>query len=184
MTDPRNLVTRYTRDGLGNLNQQTSPDTGATTNTYDAAGNVLTRTDAKGQVASYTYDTLNRLTAITYSGGQTQTVSYQYDQGSNGIGRLTGIQDATGTTSYSYDQHGRLRWTVKLRARPPPPTASTAERLNTITYPSGRTVNYSFDGMGQVSQIATSHSGTTRVLASSITYQPFGGVHSFTYGTT
>ena len=38
VTDPRSLVTGYTVDGLGNLTQQASPDTGTTTNTYDVGG--------------------------------------------------------------------------------------------------------------------------------------------------
>lgn len=188
VTDPRTLSTQYQRDGLGNLNQQTSPDTGATANTFDAAGNVLTRTDAKGQVASYAYDALNRLTGITYTGGTAQqTVAYQYDQGSNGIGHLTQIVDSTGTTSYSYDQHGRL--TGESRQPGTGPTTYTTAysydaqgRLSGITYPSGRTVSYTLDGMGRTNQIATSFNGTTKILTSNIAYEPFGGVHSFTYG--
>lgn len=187
VTDPKNLVTQYQRDGLGNLNQQVSPDTGATANTYDAAGNLLTRTDAKGQLASYTYDALNRLTGISYTGGTApaQTVSYQYDQGSNGIGHLTQITDATGTTGYSYDQHGRLTGETKVIQGATYTTAYACDaqgRMNSITYPSGRTVNYSFDGMGRTNQIATTHNNQTTILASNIVYEPFGGVHSFTYG--
>lgn len=186
VTDPRNLITQYTRDGLGNLSQQTSPDTGVTTNTYDAAGNMLTRTDAKGQVAGYTYDALSRLTAITYSGGsQPQTVSYQYDQGANGIGHLTQISDATGTTGYSYNQHGRLSGETRQSYGTTYTTAYTYDaqgRLNAITYPSGRSVDYTLDAQGRINRIATSYNGTTRVIASNIAYRPFGGVQSFTYG--
>ncbi len=188
VTDPRNLTTQYSRDGLGNLNQQSSPDTGATAYTYDAAGNVLTRTDAKGQVATYSYDVLNRLTGIVYTGGTAgQSVSYTYDQGTNGIGHLTKIVDSTGTTDYAYDQHGRL-----LSATRQPATGTTPYvtaygydaqgRLSSLTYPSGRSVDYSFDGMGRISQIATTYKGITRILTSNIQYEPFGGVHSFTYG--
>ena len=43
VSDPRNLVTSYSYDGLNNLNQQISPDTGATLNNYDPAGNLLTQ---------------------------------------------------------------------------------------------------------------------------------------------
>jgi YD repeat-containing protein len=187
VTDPRNLVTQYTRDGLGNLDQQVSPDTGTTTNTYDAAGNLLTRTDAKGQTATYTYDALNRVTGISYSGGTApaQTIAYQYDQGTNGIGHLTRITDSTGITNYGYDQHGRLTSEIEQAYSATYTTAYTYDaqgRLNGITYPSGRTVNYTFDGMGRISQIATTYNSTTTILASNVTYEPFGGVHSFTYG--
>lgn len=187
VTDPRNLVTRYTRDGLGNLNQQTSPDTGVTANTFDAAGNLLSRTDAKGQVASYTYDALNRLAGISYSGGTSppQMVSYQYDQGTNGIGHLTGIIDSTGITNYVYDQHGRLTGETDWVYGAVYTTAygyDARGRLASITYPSGRTVNYSFDTLGRINGVATGYNGTTQVLASSIVYRPFGGVQSFNYG--
>jgi YD repeat-containing protein len=187
VTDPKSLVTQYQRDGLGNLKQQISPDTGNTGYTYDEAGNFLTRTDAKGQVANYAYDALNRLTGIAYNGGSAlQTVAYVYDQGTNGIGHLTQIVDGTGTTAYSYDQHGRL--TAEVRQPSPSVSYTTTYghdaqgRLNSIGYPSGRTVNYSFDGMGRISQISTTFNGATKILASNIAYEPFGGVHSFTYG--
>lgn len=187
VTDPKNLVTGYSRDGLGNLNQQVSPDTGATANTYDAAGNLLTRTDAKGQLASYSYDALNRLTGISYSGGTApaQTVSYQYDQGNNGIGHLTGITDATGTTTYSYDQHGRLTGETRVIQGATYTTAYAYDaqgRLSGIAYPSGRVVSYGFDGLGRINQIATMYNGIFQVVASNIVYEPFGGVHSFTFG--
>jgi YD repeat-containing protein len=189
VTDPKNLVTQYQRDGLGNLNQQTSPDTGITGHTYDAAGNVLTRTDAKGQVATYSYDALNRLTGIAYSSGLAlQTVAYVYDQGLNGIGHLSQIVDSTGTTSYAYDQHGRLTTETRQTSATPSITYTTGYnydtqgRLSGITYPSGRAVNYSFDGMGRISQVSTSYNGTTNILSSNIVYEPFGGVHGFTYG--
>jgi len=187
VTDPRNLVTSYTRDGLGNLTQQQSPDTGATGLTYDAAGNLLTRTDAKGQVATYSYDALNRVTAIAYTGGTAPAlnVSYQYDTGVNGIGHLTGITDATGTTSYSYDQHGRLASETANAYGAVYTTGygyDAQGRLTGITYPSGRTINYTFDGQSRINSVSTTLNGTTNVLASNITYEPFGGVHSFTYG--
>jgi len=185
--DPRTLTTQYTRDGLGNLNQQTSPDTGTSTNTYDAAGNLLTHTDAKGQVGTYTYDALNRPSGITYSGTTTPlTVVYTYDQGTNGIGYLTQIADITGTVKYSYDQHGRLNTETDQPAGGGTYTTSysydTQGRLASLTYPSGRVVNYSFDGMGRISQLSTTLSGTTHILASSVVYEPFGGVHGFNFG--
>lgn len=190
VTDPRALTTQYWRDGLGNLNQQTSPDTGITSHTYDAAGNMLTRTDAKGQLATYSYDALNRLTGITYTGGAApaQTGSYQYDQGTNGIGHLTRIVDSTGTTSYSYDPHGRLTTETRQPSASANVSYTTAYsydiqgRLSGIVYPSGRSVDYGHDGMGRTNRITTTFNGIARVIASNIVYEPFGGVHGFTYG--
>ncbi len=201
--DPRTLTTSYTRDGLGNLMQTASPDTGTTTATYDAAGNLKTRTNTKGLVASYTYDALNRVTGVTYVGSpsapfNTLTVTYQYDQGTNGIGHLTGVTDttigyatgittSTGTTSYSYDQHGRLI-NETLQSHGAVYTTAYAYdaqgRLSAMTYPSGRTVNYTLDSVGRVNGISTSFNGNDpEVLLSNITYRPFGGLQSLQRGT-
>jgi YD repeat-containing protein len=189
VTDPKTLITQYTRDGLGNLKQQTSPDTGITANTFDDAGNILTRTDAKGQVSAYAYDALNRLTDIAYmpygSNTALQTVAYRYDQGLNGIGHLTQIIDSTGTTNYSYDQHGRLTGEVRQTQGMVYTTVygyDSQGRLESIGYPSGRLVSYAFDSMGRVSQISTTANNVTQILASNVTYEPFGGIHSFNYG--
>jgi YD repeat-containing protein len=189
VTDPKVLSTQYQRDGLGNLTQQTSPDTGVTTSTYDAAGNVLTRTDAKGQVTTYTYDVLNRLTKITYqpsvSGSIQQTATYQYDQGTYGIGHLTQITDNTGITDYGYDQHGRLITEARQVQGMTYTTIysyDTSGRLVSIGYPSGRLVSYAFDAMGRTNQISTTLNAISQILASSVAYEPFGSVHSFNYG--
>jgi YD repeat-containing protein len=185
VTDPSNLITQYQRDGLGNLNQQTSPDTGITSNTFDAAGNLQTRTDAKAQQANYSYDALNRVTGVTFTGFPAQSISYQYDQGANGIGHLTQITDVTGTTSYAYDQHGRLAsQTVQTHGASYTTDYGydTQGRLSNLTYPSGRVVSYLYDTMGHINQIATSANSVVQVVASNISYEPFGGVHSFTFG--
>nr|WP_229423908.1 RHS repeat domain-containing protein [Massilia frigida] len=49
VTDPRNLETHYSVDGLGNRSELGSPDTGLTKSTYDAAGNLKTRMDGRGK---------------------------------------------------------------------------------------------------------------------------------------
>src|SRR5262249_36716649 len=102
ITDPRSLATSYTLDGLGNVMLQVSPDTGSTSRNYDAAGNLTSQTDARGVVASFSYDALNRLTQAVYtapagSGMSTVTLTYTYDQGTYGKGRLTGMTDPSGS---------------------------------------------------------------------------------------
>jgi YD repeat-containing protein len=101
VTDPRSLVTTYTTDGLGKTTTQASPDTGNTGQTFNAAGLVATRTDARNVTATYTYDALNRVSQIVYSGSgfTTLTDTYTYDQGANGIGKLTGMTYSGGSTA-------------------------------------------------------------------------------------
>ena len=98
VTDPRNLLTAYKWDGLDDQTAIASPDTGVTSNTFDAAGNVASSTDARGNTTTYSYDALNRVPKRLFADG-TSTV-WKYDQGANGIGRLTKIKDVTGSTGY------------------------------------------------------------------------------------
>ena len=189
VTDPRSLVTGYTVDGLGNLTQQASPDTGTTVNTYDAAGNLLMQTDAKGQVTAYTFDALNRVTLITFNDGSMQT--YTYDQGTNAIGHLSSITETnsanqvTSQIAYAYDLHGRVTSdtrTVNGVLYRTGYAYDKAGRLSGMTYPSSRTVTYAFDGVGRVNQVTTTKDTQSQVVVSSVLYQPFGGVKSYTLG--
>jgi YD repeat-containing protein len=189
VTDPRNLVTGYTVDGLGNLTLQASPDTGNTSNTYDAAGNVLTRTDAKGQVTRYAYDALNRVTLVTFHDGSKQ--SYVYDQGTNGIGRLSSITETnpsnqqTSLIQYAYTAQGRVASETRTTngvSYVLGYSYDTAGRLAGLTYPSGRTLAYTFDSLGRVSGVTTAFNGQTQQVVSNVSYHPFGPVKSYTLG--
>ena len=190
VTDPRNLTTTYGYDGLGNLNSQLSPDTGTTASTYDAAGNVLTRTDAKGQTTTYAYDALNRVASITFADNSRQT--YLYDVGANGIGRLTSITETdsqsqtTGLIAYAFDAHGRTVSETRTIAGVNYTLGYTYDgtgRLSGMTYPSGRTIAYSFDALGRISQVNTTPPPTTGgPIVSNVAYYPFGGVQSYTLG--
>jgi len=190
VTDPRNLATTYSYDGLANLNSQVSPDTGTTQNTYDSTGNLLTQTDAKGQVTTYAYDALNRITSITFHDGSKQI--YAYDQGANGIGWLSTITETnpqsqvTSLLAYAYDQKGRRlseTRTINGVAYVLACSYDAAGRLSGMTYPSGRTIGYTFDALGRISQVSTTPpGGPIQVVASNIAYQPFGGVRSYTLG--
>lgn len=190
ITDPRSLATSYSLDGLGNLVKLQSPDIGTTTSSYDEAGNLISRTDARGVVATFTYDALNRVTQAVYappSGASIAPVTllYSYDQGVNGRGHLTGFSDPSGTTSYSYDQQGRLvrdQHTVAGVSYATGYSYDKAGRLSRVTYPSGRTLDYGYDIQGRISRIDTSYKGISQSVAGSITYQPFGGINGLTFG--
>ena len=179
ITDPRSKVTTYTYNALGDLTQQVSPDTGTTTSTYDSGGNLATSTDARNKTASYSYDALNRVTSIGYPD---QTITYTYDTGTNQNGRLTGITDNSGSTSWSYDPQGR----VTSRQQSMGITKTTgyaydnAGRLKTLILPSGNTVTYIYTD-GKVTSLKLN--GSTTIL-SNVLYQPFGPTRGWTWGNS
>lgn len=184
LTDPRGLDTHYTYDAFGDVLTQQSPDTGTTSYTYDLDGNRLTKTDAKGVTASYSYDALNRLTGITYP-DTAENITYAYDQGTDGIGRLAGMMDQSGSTSYQYDAHGNViqkttvvdghSFTVAYQY-------DTEDNLTGMTYPDGMQVNYGRDAAERISGVTATVGGTGQSVASGITYEPFGPITGFTYG--
>ena len=183
VTDPRSLATTYAPNAYGEVLTLSSPDTGATLNTYDNAGNLKTKTDAKGQLTTYSYDALNRLTQAVYAGGQ--SINYSYDQGVNAAGRLTSITDSTGSTSYGYDNRGRVTSearTINTIVYTTTYAYNSAGQLAGVAYPTGLVLTYLRDSLGRVNQISSTKNNQTQVLASNITYQPFGGVKSFSFG--
>jgi RHS repeat-associated protein len=182
VTDPRNKVTSYTFNALGDLKQQSSPDTGLTTNTYDSGGNLKTSTDARNAITTYTLDALDRMTSAKFKIGSTtdQTISFGYDAGANGIGRLTSASDAKHSMSWGYDPQGRV--TSKGQ------TVGTVTRtvgygytngnLTSMTTPSGQSVVYGYNSNHQITSVTVN--GTT-VLSSTL-YDPFGPARGWTWG--
>ena len=92
VTDAEGHVTSYTFDDMGNLLTEISPDTGSKEHRYDLNSNRTGSTDANGVSITYGFDLLNRLTAISFPDAA-QNITYTYDQGMSGKGRLTAIGD-------------------------------------------------------------------------------------------
>jgi RHS repeat-associated protein len=181
VTDPQNLTTSYGHDGFGNLTQRASPDSGTITNAYDSGGNLKTTTDARGAVTTYTYDALNRLISAAYQTGGTtdQTITYSFDTGANGKGRLTGASDANHSMSWTYDALGRV--TGKGQTVGGVTKSVGYAYVNgdptTLTTPSGQTVTYNYANH-QITGITVN---STAVLTSA-NYEPFGPVRGWTWG--
>ena len=179
VTDPRNMKTAYAWDGLDDQLQLASPDTGITARTFDAAGNVASSTDARGKKTTYSYDALNRVTKAAFADG-TSTI-WQYDVGTNGIGRLGKITDVTGSTAYNYDANGHVTRKIQAIGTAMLTTSygyDSGGRLASITYPSGKQVAYAYDAAGRVSGVTAN----AQTLVKSVTYTPFGIVSGWTAG--
>ncbi|ROS05691.1 RHS repeat-associated protein [Sinobacterium caligoides] len=172
----------------GQLQLISSPDTGDTQYVYDSADNLIEKTDARGVVVQYQYDALNRLLAQSYPENSYADAQFSYDQGSNGIGQLTGFSNGVATSDRQYDYQGRLQTlTETLDNRWHFSTAyhyDLSGNIVSINYPSGRIVYYQYDDVGRVIEISmqASAAAVPQTLVSDIQYQPFGGVASLSFG--
>ncbi len=188
--DPRGVETVYTYDAYDNLTRLSSPDSGVATMSYDDAGNLISRTDANGVVSHYQYDALNRLLKVNYPSFPAENISYEYDataDGNYGVGRLTKITNASGYLAFSYNHLGQItekRYTVDNVLYQMAYDYDLTGNLKSVTYPSGRVVNYSRDDQGRVIGLTTkaSASSPSQTVISSVSYLPFGPISDYTYG--
>lgn len=181
VTDPKGLVTSYSYNALGDLGQQTSADTGVTVNTYDSGGNLKTSTDARNAITTYTYDALNRVASTSFAVGSTidQTLTYSYDAGIYGKGRLTGVSDSGHSLSWSYDAHGRLLTAGQIVGTVSKTTsyAYANGQRQSMTTPSGQLITY-----GYANGKLTSINVNGAILVSNILYDPFALARQWTWG--
>jgi len=184
VTDPRNLLTTYNYNELGQLDNLVSPDTGTTRYTYDLAGNKQTKNDARNITVTYVYDDLNRLTNINYP-DTAKNVIFTYDQNTFGLGKLSRITDESGSTSYTYNHWGDLIQETKVingNSFSIGYAYDTEHRLISTTYPSGRVVTLTPGANQDFASISSLYQTTTQPILSNITYMPFGGVDTASYG--
>ncbi len=188
VTDPRTLVTTYGYDDYGWLTSVASPDTGTVTFDHNDAGQVTLRTDELGPTV-YAYDALGRLESVDPPGtGYEITYSYDDTTGGNyGIGRLTGMSDASGSTTFVYDLAGNLIREEKTIAGQGTFATEYGYDLNgnlvSITYPDGRVVTYTMSAIDRVETVTATVDGTPENLVTSVSYLPYGPMGSFTLGS-
>jgi RHS repeat-associated protein len=185
----------YAYDGMGGITDLSTPEAGHVNLQYNALYQVASRTDARGVVTNYTYDTLNRLHEIDYVVGTTgvpATPSVIYNYGTsaaqNNNGRVTTITDGLGSETYNYDQLGRV---TQLQKAINGATYNIgygynlANELTSLTYPSGRVVKQSFDGIGRLCEVAPDTTGcgtSTAPYAKTFGYNAALQNTGFTYG--
>lgn len=179
ITDARGNKTTYQYNAFGQKTSQHSPDSGVKTYQYNIAGLLTLITDANGNNLSFDYDALGRI--ITKSANNEIIAQWQYDNCSNGIGRLCQLIDNLSTTHYSYKNNGTLhKKTVSLAGQNYKFTYQydQNQRLKSIKYPSGLKIKYKRNAIGQVTKVSAA--GNT--LLTDIQYLPFGNAKAWTFG--
>lgn len=211
---PRDVsaVTSFDYDSFGRRTQMTDADSAVWQYGYDEAGNLVYQNDPKGgQHVAFCYDALNRVSRKAYLLGDLPLDSgahavlcalpsvssvpytdYRYDCGSDGVGRLCGVDEyqsdantnAIINTAYGYDARGRITTETKMielgnfaRSESYTRTYSydEADRMVSVTYPKdmsgqGEALSYLYDNLGQLAAVETS----SQTYATGLTYDLFG----------
>ena len=201
--DQGGQVRTFVYDSLKRLSSAANPESGTITYTYDNNGNLLTKTDARGVVCTYAYDALNRNTTVNYSDttGINPDLTRIYDGAINGKGRFwynyAGGNYSIGATVEhtaidSYDTLGRptIQRQVFKQNSVWGPTYQISRSYNFAggvslqTYPSTRTVSYTYDDAGRTASF-TGNLGdnVNRTYATGIKYSDWGGLSHEEFGT-
>jgi RHS repeat-associated protein len=187
----------YGYDHLGRLTSAATPESANSSITYQYNdSDLLTqRTDVRGVITTYGYDTLNRLHQISYNVGATgvpATASVTYNYGTtpsqNNNGRLITMTDGVGSETYTYEILGRMTQLQKVISGTTYTSSysyNLASELASLTYPSTRVVQQSYDAIGRLCAIAGQTSGCstmTNPYASGFGYNTAFEPTGFQYG--
>jgi RHS repeat-associated protein len=177
-------------DSLGRTTSVTMPESGQVQYQYNAFDEVTQRTDPRGVITTYSYDTLNRPYQTIYNVGATgvpatPTVTNTFgttpSQFNNG--RLLSLATAgVETDTYSYDLLGRVTNMSKnvtgAQTYNIGYSYNLANEITSVTYPSGRIITQSYDGIGRISQL----SDGVRTYANQFSYNPAQQVLGYSAG--
>jgi len=182
--DARTIVTARKVDGFGHVIEEDSPDRGLRTYWYDDAGRLIRARDGASVEREFTYDAAGRRLTMTFASAPAENVTLSYDDtaaGNVGIGRLTRVDDQTGSTTFRYDAQGRAVERVKTIGANSYTTGYEYDAngaATRLTLPSGREIFYDRASDGQVTGIRMrpGSSGTPNPVASNLVWRASSGL--------
>ncbi len=156
---PSGTTTTYTYDPLNRLTAITDGKNNSTTIEYDAVGNKISSTDANNNITIYEYDELNRLVGSIDPMGNEINYSYNF----NSDGYLEKIMSASINTNSMFNTKWVYNWrsenTVITKGEGVDQVSSSFAyddygRLITKITPNNKTISYSYDADGNLSEIS------------------------------
>ncbi|MEK7539140.1 MAG: SpvB/TcaC N-terminal domain-containing protein [Patescibacteria group bacterium] len=189
ITDALGNIRNFTYDGLGrrltaqDLHAPGDLTFGAYVYTYDNNGNLIKIVDPNGSRSSpptainYTYDVLNRQLTEDYTRNTGVEVTYTYDRGAEGLGRLTGIATRALAQTNTYNAVGELKSESKIINGATYRTSYDYDRLGnqiTITNPDSAIVKYNYNSAGLLESVQKKEANDTEYTAvvSNFDYSP------------
>jgi YD repeat-containing protein len=207
----------FAYDSLSHLLTSNNPEVGQISYTYNNDGILTSKTDARGITTNYSptaspIDALHRVTEITYSNSD-PTITYSYDQvaclglsSCQNIGHRTSMTDGAGSEAWSYQVDPSSHRSAHVDQRTTTSGSSNITKATTYyldyagnttqaIYPTGRTVNYTFDAANRPSSAIDGSSGITYATgwqtglpagcsATAACYTPQGTFYGLSLGQT
>ena len=158
----------YKYDALGRV-IEIKDEAGTISYTYDANGNVLTVKDKQGTIKR-TYDALNRVKTYTDYNGN--TITYGYDEMGN---RISLTYPGGEIVRYTYDKCGNLKTVTDAKGRVTKYTYTKNGKVKSITRPDGSCESYEYDNAGRVVE-ATDKKGEQLIHHYQYTYDLQGNI--------
>jgi len=198
MTDQLGQETEMVYNSLGQVISETTQETGTTEYFDNDNGQIAIQVDAKGQKISLEYDALGRVINKKVYNDKSdseprETITYEYDSTSvdNGKGALTGIVTDEVTYTFSYDNHGQIkeeRVAIDTDGNGQETyisqyTYDAAGRPDTVIYPDGAIVRYTYDEGGDLYKVALKDTGEAEftTYATYEDYTALGEIGKVTY---
>ena len=186
--DDHNNTTTAVYDNFGRRTSTQTPDSGRTDLIYDLAGNITAKVTANlraaGQQINYRYD-FGRLINVTYPGFTGNNITYTYGAAGaseNRAGRITRVVDESGTQDRFFGKLGETVREIRLVATDTGPaetyttqyTYDTFGRMQSMVYPDGEVLTYSYDSGGMMRAASGVKEGRTYAYVNRLEYDKFG----------